>query len=220
MQLTPERGQIAAVKKAISSTDEYRQAQRMYGRMIDPYLGDAPRALGLAHLVRVNPKLEAAPTPTRDRRRGFLFATITMAATAGIKWEKLDDPLTCAYVWGRDIYADSKKLYQEQSYWFTAGSTDFWKCVYLKHAFGDTAFSIIWKQRDTSQATVYDSLLYAVNALQRALPATTVVQQRRLAMTDCAYVFEMAKRGGGMNSAGYGIEPVLRQSNFQQVFKK
>jgi len=218
MQLTPERGQKAARTKAIASTDEYHKAQRLYGRMIEPYLGDAPRALGLAHLVRVNPKLEAAPTPTLDRRRGFLFATITMANMAGVKWEKLDDPMTCAYVWGRDINSDAKGLYEEQSYWFTTGGADFWKCAYLRHVFGDTAFSVIWNQRDTAQATIYDSLLYAVNDMQRALPGTTVVKQRRLAMSDCAYVFEMAKRGGGMNSAGYGIEPVLSPSNYQRVF--
>ncbi len=220
MQLTPERGQKAAVKKAIASTGVYRKAQRLFGRMIDPYLGDAPRALGLAHLVRVNPKLETTPAPSRDRRRGFLFATISMANTAGIKWESLDDPLTCAYVWGRDINADAKGLYLAQSYWFPTVGADLWKCSYFKHVFGDAAFSIIWDQRDTSQATVYDSLLYAVNDMQRALPGTTVVKQRYLATMDCAYVFELAKRGGGMNSTGYGIEPVLSQSNFQQVFNK
>lgn len=140
MLLTPENGQQTAERQALASTGTYQQAQRQYGRLLDPYLGDAPRALGLAHLVRVNPKLEMTPTPSKDQRRGFMFATISSANTAGIKWEKLDDPLTCAYVWGRDINATSKKLYQEQSYWFPAIGADFWRCSYLRHVFGKLLF--------------------------------------------------------------------------------
>lgn len=218
MRLTPERGLQDATKKAIAATPTYQQAQRQYGRLIEPYLGDAPRTLGLAHLVRVNPKLLTAPDPTPDRRRGFMFATMSMANTAGVAWESLDTPVTCAYVWGRDINAASKNLYQQQAHWFPTIGEDFWKCSYLKHAFGEAAFSVIWNQRDVSQATVYDSLLYAVNAMRRSLPGTTVVRQRYLAMVDCAYVFEMANRGGGMYSTGYGIEPVLSKSAYRQVF--
>ena len=219
MTLTVQQGQQAATKKALSSDKLYRQAQQQYGRTIAPYLGDAPKALGVAHLTMVNPKLLSAPTPTKDRRRGFMLATITMARTAGIEWKALDDPLTCAYVWGRDINADARSLYSEQTSLFTTVDDDFWKCSYLKHAFGDAAFSIIWNQRDTTQTTVYDSLLYAVNSMKRSLPGTTVIRQRRLAMLDCAYVFEMAKRGGGLYSSGYGIEPVLTKSNYQQVYE-
>ena len=219
MSLTVERGQQAAAKKALSSDALYRQAQRMYGRTIAPYQGDAPRALGLAHLTMVNPKLLSAPTPTSDRRRGFMLATAAMAKVAGVTWQALDDPLTCAYVWGRDINADARNLYSTQSYYFPTVNDDFWKCAYLKHILGDSRFSIVWNTRDTTQDTVYDSLLYAVNNTARSLPGTTVVRQKKLVLLDCAYVFEMAKRGGGLRSSGYGIEPVLNKSNYQQVFE-
>lgn len=218
MRLTPERGLQEAAKKAIASTGTYQQAQRQYGRLIESYIGDAPRALGLAHLLRVNPALVEAPTPAPDQRRGFMFATRSMANTAGVPWESLDTPITCAYVWGRDINATAKSLYREQSYWFPTVGEDFWKCSYFKYAFGTSAFPIVWSQRDVSQTTVYDSLLYAVNDMKRSLPGTTVVKQRYLAMVECAYVFELAKRGGGMHSTGYGLEPVLTESGYQQVF--
>jgi hypothetical protein len=217
MSLTPESGQREAAKRAIASTALYTQAKRIYGRMLDPYLGDAPKGLGLAHLVRVNPKL-AAPVPSRDKRRGFMFATISMANTAGVKWESLDDTLVCAYVWGRDINADTKSLYHTQTSRFPVIGEDLWKCSYLKHVFGNNAFSAIWDQRDLTQETVYDSLLYAVNNMTRSLPGMTIPKQRSLAMLECPYVFEMAKRGGGMRPYGYGIEPVLNQANFQKVF--
>lgn len=82
----------------------------------------------------------------------------------------------------------------------------------------ETSFSVIWNQRDRTQTTVYDSLIYAVKDMGRPLPGTTIVKQQQLAMVDCAYVFAMAKRGGGMNSTGYGMEPVLSRANYQQVF--
>lgn len=218
MRLSIESGQRSAQQMATASNVLYQSAQRVFGRFIDPYLGDAPKALGLAHLTYVNPKLEVAPTPSKDRRRGFMFTTINMANTAGVAWEQLDSPNVCAYVWGRDINADSKSLYSANQSVFPTVNSDFWRCAYLKHILGDMAFDSVWSIRNTAQPTVYDSLLYAVNGLSRSLPGWPVIQLRHQVLVGCAYVFEMAKRGGGLNSSGYGLEPVLTKNNYEQVY--
>lgn len=219
MHLTPERGQELAEVRARSVTEQYLRAQRLYGRLISPFKGDAPPALGLAHLISVNPTLKDAPTPSKDRRRGFMFATVAMASKAGVKWEDLDDTLTCAYVWGRDINSTALSLYQQKAAWFPTPSIDFWKCAYFKHRFGATNFALLWEQRDKTQETIIDSLLYAVNALKRSLPQMTLAKQKQLGLYECPYVFELAKRGGGMHATGYGLEPVLSKNNYQQVYK-
>jgi len=218
MNLTPERGQRQAEIRAREASNLYIQAQRLYGRLLRPYLGDAPPALGLAHVVGVNPTLSATPTPTRDRRRGFMFATIAMANIAGVKWEDLDKPLICAYVWGRDINATARKLYEEKAVWFPTIGKDFWKCAYFRYRFGPVNFATIWSQRDTTKDTIFDSLIYAVNALSRPLQNLTVAQQDSLAFYECPYVFELSNYGGGMYAAGYGLEPVLNKTNYQQVY--
>jgi len=219
MRLNISNGQRCAQRMALNNTELYRDAQRVFGRTIDPYLGDAPKALGLAHLIHVNPKLEIAPTPSKDRRRGFMFTTIAMANVVEVKWEQLDDPITCAFVWGCDINADARSLYSANQTLFTEVNADFWKCAYLKHVLGDMAFQAIWDIRDTSQSTVYDSLLYAVNNLSRSLPGWPVIKLHHQVLVGCAYVFEVAKRSGGLYSSGYGLQPVLKKNNFEQVYK-
>ncbi len=219
MRLSIEEGQESARRSALNASVLYRQATTKFGRTISPYLGDAPRALGISHLLRVNPALEVSPTPSADRRRGFLFATANMARIAGVAWADLDTPLTCAYVWGRDVNLTSKNLYGANQALFTSPGSDFWKCAYLKHVLGDVAFSVVWQSRDTTQATVYDSLLYAVNSMARSIPGWPIIKLRRTVLVDCAYTIELAKRGGGLTSAGFGIEPVLTQNNYQQVFE-
>jgi len=218
MNLTPERGQELAEVRAREASDLYRKAQRIFGQLISPYMGDAPPALGLAHVVGVNPALATAPTPTKDRRRGFMYATVDMAKAADIEWKNLDKPLTCAYVWGRDVNATAKSLYEEKAVWFPTIGTDFWKCTYFRYRFGPINFATIWAQRDSSQSTIFESLLYAVNTLSKPLQRLTVAQQKHLAMFECPYVFELSKYGGGMYSAGYGLEPVLSKNNYQQVY--
>jgi hypothetical protein len=147
-----------------------------------------------------------------------MYATINMARSAGVEWERLDEPLVCSYTWGRDINADSKALYQEQTALFPEPSKDFWKCAYLKHVLGNGAFSVIWGLRDLSQPTVYDSLLYAVNGLSRSLPGWPIITLKHTVLVGCPYVYELASRGGKMKSKGYGIEPVLTESQYKQVF--
>lgn len=218
MRLSIEDGQATAKQQALNATVLYREATLKFGRMLDPYCGDAPKSLAISHLLRVNPSLEVAPTPSQDRRRGFMFATAGMAEDAGIDWTKLDTPLTCAYVWGRDINRDSKALYIANQTTFAAPNSDFWKCAYLKHVLGDTAFSILWQSRDTTQSTQYNALLYAVNVLTRSLPGWPIIKLRKTVLVECAYVHELAKRGGGLTSTGYGIEPVLKKTSYEQVF--
>ena len=211
-------GQNSAERRAIADTQLYQKATARFGTIIEPYRGDAPLTLGLCHVLRVNPQLFVSPEPSKDRRRGFMFATIGMAREAGVKWEELDKPTTCAYIWGRDINADGKNLYSNNQTVFSEPDADFWKCAYMKHTLGDAAFKAVWAARDNTQPTVYASLLYAVNDLKRSLPGWPVMILRKTVLVDLPYVFEMTKRGGKLYSDGYGVEPVLTKNAFQQVF--
>ena len=219
MRLSIEDGQKSAEQQARAANELYRDAQLKFGRTLDPYYGDVPKGIGLGHLLRVNPSLEVAPTPAADRRRGFMFATVSMAQYAGVSWAQLDKPLSCAYVWGRDINRGAQTLYKSNQTLFTEPNSDFWKCAYLRHVLGEMAFKIIWQARDREITPVYDSLLYVVNALSRALPGWTVIKLRQTVLLGCAYVFELAKRKGAFSSSGFGIEPVLNRNSYTQVFE-
>jgi len=196
----------------------YEAASNKFYSFILPYLNDAPKGVAIGHLLRVNRELLASPSPTKDRRRGFMYATATMAKQAGISWEQLDDVLTCGYVWGRDINNDSLSLYTTNQDLFTIPNEDFWRCAYLKHVLGDTNFSTIWRERHVATPSVYDSLIYAVNARKKGLPGWPVIKLKREVLVGCEYVFQIGKRAGTMTTSGFGIQPVLNHNSINQVF--
>lgn len=181
------------------------------------YNGHAPKALALGHLVNVNPQLETSPGFTEDRRRGFMFASVSAVNDAGLKWASLDEPNTCAYVWGRDINATSLSTYTKNKNLFTEPGEDFWKTSYLAHRLGEVPFSIIWNARYRDEETIYASLIYAVNDWSRSIPGWSVLKLKKLALYDCPHVFELARRGGSFLTEGYGIQPVLNKTNMKEI---
>jgi len=102
---------------------------------------------------------------------------------------------------------------------FTTPNEDFWRCVYLRHRLGPAVFDALWSARDTSQPTVYDGLLYAVNNRTKRLLGLSVVELKNVVFMDCAYAYEITKMGGSLQTKGYGIEPVLTQNDTLRVFK-
>jgi len=196
----------------------YHQAAEKFGKVITAYLGDFPKTLAIGHVLRVNPKLETAPDVSKDMRRGFMFARRQYAIEAQVTWSKLDEPRTGAYVWGRDVNDASQTLYTANTSLFSSPNVDFWRCAYLKHTLGDAAFQQVWYTRDTTQSTVYDSLLYAVNNLRRKLPGWTIIKLKKTVFMDCEFVYQIALRGGTLNTKGFGIQPVLTENNFKEVF--
>ncbi len=220
MRLTPEDGLRSAKKLAAESWDDYTRANLTYGNVIIPFLGHVPKTIAIGHLLRVNPKLLPTLPVTKDRRRGLMLATIEAVHEADIAWDDLDDMTTGAYIWGRDINSTSLSLYTTYPSLFTSPDKDFWRCAYLLHVLGKTPFDRIWATRDTTQDTVYDSLMVSVNQLQRRLPGWSVIQLKKTVFVECAFVFEIAKAGGSLISEGYGIQPVLAQSQYLHVFTR
>lgn len=218
MTLTIENGKVSARTMAAKSTRLYQEASEKYGRIILPYLGNFPRALAMGHLLRVNPNLEDAPEITKDMRRGLMLARRQYAVEAGVKWTKLDTPRTGAYVWGRDVNDASQTLYTANQSLFSTPGEDFWRSAYLKHVLGDVPFQMVWDTRETTYDTVYESLLYSVNAQRRRLPGWTIIKLKKVVFVDCEFAYQIAQRMGTLTTEGFGIQPVLTQGNFEEVF--
>lgn len=219
MSLTPETGSRLAQQMALNNADTYRSAIRHYGSLLAQYCEDFPNALALGHLVRVNPLMTPAPIPTIDRRRGFMFAPVSTLASIAVKWENLDDPTTCAYVWGYDVNVHAKHFYNDNSTLFTKPETDFWRCVYARHVLGSASFDVIWSRRDRSAEMAYNSFLYAVNNLKRSIPGWNIIRLKHTVFVDCAYSYELSKQSGTLLTDGFGREPVLNRQNLVEVFQ-
>ena len=217
MTITIESGIITATNMALRDSLLYDTARNKFHSFIIPYISDAPIGMAIGHLLWFNRALLATPTPSKDRRRGFMYATATMARQAGIPWEELDDVLTCGYVWGRDINSDSLSIYTTNSDLFSVPGEDFWRCAYLKHILGDTNFATIWRQRLVSAPTVYAGLVYAVNIRKKGLPGWPIIKLKRQVLVGCEYVFQIGKRAGTMVTGGYGIQPVMNRNDINQV---
>jgi len=218
MSLTIASGKIDARSKAAASSNVYQEASDKYGRILLNYLGHFPKPLAIGHLLQVNPTLVDAPEITKDMRRGFMLARRQYAIEAGVDWSKLDTPRSGAYVWGRDVNDASQTLYTANTSLFSTPSTDFWRCAYLKHVLGDAPFQQVWDARGSQYDTVYESLLYAVNDLNRKLPGWTIIKLKKAVFVDCEYAYQIAQRMGSLTTAGFGIQPVLSQPNFEEVF--
>ena len=218
MSITVESGRLAARVKAAQNIALFDTSNHTFGRLIDTYRADVPSGLALAHLVSVNPTLVTnPPILSSDGKRGFMKASMPMAKEAGILWKNLDDPQTCAYVWGRDINKDSLNLYTTNRSLFEKPNKDFWSTVYLKHRLGDPTFNALFSRRDTTKTTVYDSVLYSVNALTRSVLGTPIISLKHLVLIECQFVIELAQKAGSLSSSGFGIQPVLSRDAVLQV---
>jgi len=217
MALTPTDGLLTAKKLAREDRSKYNFTNQRFGRVLNKYVGHLPNSVSFGHVMWVNPALESTPPVTKDRRRGYLYATIAAVRKANIAWEQLDDVLTCSYVWGRDINETSLNLYTTNPNIFSSPNEDFWRCAYLAHILGPTAFSVIWSSRNTELDTVYAGLLYAVNNLSRMLPGWPILKLKKEVFVGCAYVFEVAKQGGSLTTEGFGIQPVPPEQDLTQM---
>lgn len=219
MTLTPVNGARVAKQMALDHSATYVRANKTYGGLLAEYCEDFPLSFALGHLARVNPTMSPSPTPSIDRRRGFMYTPVTFLSSIDIDWEKLDDTTSCAYAWGYDLNSHSRHLYYNNSGVFEEPDVDFWRCVYARHVLGTVPFDTIWLQRNKQQATVYDGFLYTVNNLRRRVPGWSLIKLKRTVFIDCAYSFEFSKQRGTLLSEGFGRTPVLKSNNFVEVFK-
>lgn len=218
MSLTPETGAKIARQIAATSANAYRLAVHTYGSLLSDYTEDFPKAFSLGHLARVNPSMNPTPAPLTDRRRGFMFVSSRILTSIEVKWENLDNPTTCAYVWGYDLNHHARQLSQQYNHTFTSPDADFWRSVYLRQTLGDTTFNTLWARRDPNTDSVYTSLLYAVNDLRKTLPGWSTIHLKQTVFVSCAVSYEFAKQGGSLLTYGFGRSPVLRRVNLTEVF--
>lgn len=208
----------SAQVKASQSRTLYQQAVERFGKLVNSYIGHFPNGMAIGHLIQVNPGLKTTLLPSADRRRGFMYAPFQESRNANLDWDSLDQPTNAAYVWGRDVNRIGSRLYTENSSLFSSPGEDFWRTVYLWHVLGDFTFRLVWDIRDTEQATVYDSIIYAVNATSKNFPGWPSYRLKHVVLLDCQFVFEIAKFEGSLKTKGYGIQPVLTKEAMKQVY--
>ncbi|RKY28737.1 MAG: hypothetical protein DRP83_00115 [Planctomycetota bacterium] len=250
MSLNLESGKRAATAKAAKNSGLYATARRRYGGNITAMKGDAPLGLLIGHVLRVNPALEDAPAIKRDRRRGFMKASINEARTVDIRDVQLDEPATCAFVYGREINRSASSLYTTYPSLFTRADRNLWKCAYLFVVLGAPIFNFIWQKANpiikttkepvfvrsgrggrgnwkieeevekSSINTAYDDILYAVNSMTAAPPGWRLTEFRKLVLVDCEYVFELWRLYGPEKMVGFGTLPVLSYDQMRTIMNR
>lgn len=243
MNLTPTTGTQAATHRARENRERYFTAQRLYGRNIGDMLGGAPIGLLLGHVLRVNPALVDAPPVKRDRRVGFMKASVLEARTVKIPTKQLEEPSTCAFVYGREINRAASTLYTTYKSLFTIADTNLWKCAYLYTTIGATTFDFLWEQagigiQSTSKPVLesgnwviqeeiiqdstnnaYVELLAALGALTKPPPGWNLNELKSIVFIDCEYVYALWKTyGGGQMTFGY--LPVLQNSQMTTIMNR
>jgi hypothetical protein len=73
-------------------------------------------------------------------------ASVSEANTVNIRTEQLDEPPTCAFVFGREINRSALNLYTTYQSIFTQADENLWKCAYLFVALGAPTFNFIWQE--------------------------------------------------------------------------
>ena len=249
MTLTLESGRRSASAKAVTDASLYRSARVRYGRTVSEMSGDAPIGLLLGHVLRVNRALVDDPPIQKDRRRGFMKASITEAGTVDIRSAQLDEPTTCAFVFGREINRAALSLYTTYQSLFTRADDNFWKSAYLYVTLGAATFRYIWNINNPavvrtesavfvssdgrtgnweiqtsvshdSVNTAYDDILYSVNTLSSAPPGWQLTQFKKLVLVDCEYVYELWRRYGASKLSGFGTLPVLRNDQMTTIMNR
>ena len=223
MGMTVERGLVAAQQLAQRNRSLFDEAVRRYGSIIDTYLGNAPRTLLIAHVLRVNPNLYTSPTYA-DYRGGFMGASVEQSYEAETDMSEVkSNPAVCAYTYSRDINRACYSLYTTYESYFPKTGEDLWRCAYLRTTLGDTKFRILWDMHAPTSAdagAVYEVLRYSVNTLSKALVVQGVTQVKALVLKDCEFVFQLAKLKGTLRTDGPGIEPVPPSAQAASIFAR
>jgi len=222
MGMTTERGLEAAVQLVQRNLTQYEKAVVRYGNIVDAYLGEAPRTLFFAHLLRVNPTLYQSPS-YKDYRVGFMGVTPFQANNAEVELSKIAaDPAVCAYVYSRELNRVSYDLYTTYSNLFTETAEDLWRCAYLRTTLGDPAFNLLWSLHipTSDDESVYNVLRDSVNTLNKTLVSYSVPIVKELVLKDCEFVFQMVALKGTFLTTGAGIEPVPASDAAATIFTR
>jgi len=249
MSLDLQSGQRAADEKAVRDASLYATARQQFGGAVGAMRGDAPVGLLLGHVLRVDPSLSLSPPVQKDRRVGFMKASVNEARTVNIRTEQLQEMETCAFVYGREINRAALSVYTTYTSLFTEADENFWKCAYLYTTLGSALFTELWnaaspgvvstvkpiqvpagrgrfnweiESTTSSDSTnkAYDDLLYVVNNLTSAPPGWRLEPFKRLVLLDCEYVYALWRRYGASRLEGFGTLPVLQNSQMRTIMNR
>jgi hypothetical protein len=209
--------QSAAKARAKQDMLKFHRADLRYGGIISSTKGDAPRLLGVAHILRVNPGLSSIPEPT-STSNGFMYASIDQARNAGLVLGDMIVPLKCAFAWSNDINLLGKDLQTTNPLLFVNPDTDFWQTAYLRQTLGDATFKTIWNATTKTAGASYTALLAYIQGLKTPPGGWTLPKLQKLVLVDCEYVRELWTSQGQQHTEGFGRVPRLTSRGTTQVF--
>lgn len=193
-------------------------ANSKYGPYLQKFLGHVPKGLALGHLLLVNHELVDAPI-RKDGRRGFMAISVEDALPLGISLDRADEPLMCAYLWGKALNLTSLSLFTKNSSVFRK-TPDFWKCAYFNYWLGDSTFDKIWSLASPGPTDdfIWDKLVYAVkNLVDKRVGRWSAFELKMFTVLDCSYVFELWRLKGPSKIIGPGMEPVPTRADLEQL---
>lgn len=201
------------------SDTKYTAADTKYGYLVDRMRQDFPKSLAVAHICSVNPTNIDNPVGT-NYRRGFMLASISAARRVNVGWQRLIDPVSCAYAWFTDANRVSYLFYSDKVDFFSVLKDDFWKCAYLKIVLEDAAFDALWTYTNptTTVGDIYPQLTAAITTLKASLPGWTVPTVKNRVLLNMAAAFTQAKANGTLSSSGPGRPPYLSQDDANRIF--
>ena len=210
MSLDYQTNKLSAQRAASGNVVLYQSASQKFGKLLSQYRKDIPLSLCLGHVVRVNPRLDSSPSNLGSSfKRGFIFASTSVAREAGFSSADLDDSEFAAYIWCKEVNRLAKALQTAHSRSFSSAGVDFWKSVYLKHVLGDSPFDQLWTE---SNPSTYSDLIQAIEDRKTALTPWTLTNLKKVAFFDCEYVYAFARNNGILSSSGFGSTPTLKKS--------
>lgn len=201
--LNVETGQRDAKYLAKLNREKFKLVNKFFGSFVDKYLGEAPRVLPLAHVLRCNSDFANPPG-------GYLRASITNAQEVGKTADDLLSPSTCTYVWMHALNRDSFFLYTKYPTIFTAYNEDFWRCAYLLNQLDYPAFTKIWVDSGVTSndaGAAYTKVAEYVANARGTIITWSVRALKTFVLYECEFTFQLAKYQGSLTSTGPGKAP-------------
>lgn len=209
--------QSAAKARAKQDMQRFHRADLRYGEIIASTRGNAPKLLGVAHVMRVNPILSSTPEPT-STSKGFMYASLDQARNAGLVLDDMIIPIKCAFAWNNDLNLIGKNLQETNPLLFLEPNVDFWQTAYLRQTLGDATFNTLWNATTKTAGASYQALLTYVQGLKSPPSSWTLLKLQKLVLTDCEYVRELWTSRGQPKTEGFGMVPRLNPRSTAQVF--
>ena len=199
------------------NAQRFIQARQRYIGVAGQYCQDVPQVILFAHITRINPSFDMAPTapaaqdnPLIANTVGFLRLPITYLKDVGLTAYMINDAETCSWVWLKAFNEDSKFLHKTYPSLFPTSNEDFWRCSYARTALGDVLFEYLWTESAITSAhtgNVWNHITEVVDSRKKSIGNLTATHLKKYLLFEFEYVFQLAKKYGPITSSGFGREP-------------